>query len=95
MTVEISYFQRAAGGGLPIARDPFSSESVSITSTPALSGATPDDMTAVSMIGTEPFRYEYTRDGSTGVTATSHYVATGERMWITPRSRGKFSLRTP
>ena len=100
MTVEISYFARVATGGLPVAADPgqdgatAEAQSVSITSTPVLSNATPDGQTACSLIGTEAFRYEYSQAGSVGAVANSNYVAAGERFWITPRSGYKFSLRT-
>lgn len=100
MTVEISYFARVATGGLPVAAEPgldgttAEAESVAITSTPALSAATPDGQTALSLIGTEAFRYEYSRAGATAAVANSNYVAAGERFWLTPRSGYKFSLRT-
>jgi len=100
MTVEISYFARVATGGLPIAADPgqdgtgAEAESKSITATPALSGATPDGQTALSLIGTEAFRYEYSAAGAITAVANSNYVAAGERMWLTPRAGYKFSLRT-
>ncbi|KQX18136.1 MULTISPECIES: hypothetical protein [unclassified Sphingomonas] len=100
MTVEISYFARAATGGLPVAAEPgqdgtaAEAQSVSISATPALSGATPDGQTALSLIGTEAFRYEYSQAGSVAAVANSNYVGAGERMWLTPRSGWKFSLRT-
>jgi hypothetical protein len=107
MTVEISYFKSRATNGLPVASQPGSAaaaggpndgapaESLSITSSPSLSGVTPDGQTAISLIGTEPFRYEYSRFGAVSVTSTSNYVAAGERMWLTPHGRYQFSLRTP
>lgn len=94
MTVEISYWAGVATAGLPMAADPSSSESVAITDSAALSGATPDSQTAISICGTDAFRFEYSRAGATGATATSHYVPQYERLWITPRSGYKFSLRT-
>ncbi len=100
MTVEISYFARVATGGLPIAADPgqdgstAEAESKSITSTPGLSGVTPDGQAALSLIGTEAFRYEYSQGGTITAVANSNYVAAGERMWLTPRAGYKFSLRT-
>lgn len=100
MTVEISYFARVATGGLPIAADPgqdgtgAEAESVSISATPALSGVTPDGQTAISLTGTEAFRYEYSRAGGISAVANSNYVAAGERFWLTPRSGYRFSLRT-
>ena len=100
MTVEISYFARVATGGLPIAADPgqdggtAEAQSVSITATPTLSGATPDGQAALSLIGTEGFRFEYSQAGGIAAVANSNYVAAGERLWLTPRSGYKFSLRT-
>lgn len=93
MTVEISYFDERATNGLQVAANPTTSQSVTISSTATLSDATPDGKTAVSLIGTEAFRYAYTGPASS-VSATGHYVAAGERMWLTPRSGWKFSLRT-
>jgi hypothetical protein len=101
MTVEISYFGRVATGGLPVAADPgqdgsaSEAESLAITATPVLSGVTPDGQAALSLIGTEAFRYEYSRAGAVAAVANSHYVGAGERMWLTPRAGHKFSLRTP
>jgi len=100
MTVEISFFTRAATGGLPVAADPgqdgttAEAESVAITATPALSGTTPDGQTALSLIATEAFRYEYSRAGAIAAVANSNYVAAGERLWLTPRAGYRFSLRT-
>jgi len=100
MTVEISYFATRATNGLPVAGDPgqdgtsAEAESKAITATPALSGATPDGQTALSLIGTEAFRYEYSAAGAITAVANSNYVAAGERMWLTPRAGYKFSLRT-
>ena len=100
MTVEISYFAGKSTGGIPLAADPgqdgtsAEAESVSITSSPALSGSTPDGQTCVSLIGTEAFRYEYSLNGSVAAVANSNYVASGERVWLTPRARYRFSLRT-
>lgn len=100
MTVEISYFARAATGGLPLAADPgqdgtgAEAQSLAITATPALSGATPDGQAALSVTGTEAFRYEYSQAGAVAAVANSNYVAAGERMWLTPRAGYKFSLRT-
>lgn len=100
MSVEISYWANRATNGLPMAAEPgqdgtsAEAESKSITSTPALSGATPDGQTAISLIGTEAFRFEYSYNGSVAAVANSNYVAAGERLWITPRSGWKFSLRT-
>lgn len=100
MTVEISFFARVATGGLPVAADPgqdgSSAEalSVAITATPALSAATPDGQTAMSMIASEAFRYEYSQAGAIAAVANSNYVAAGERMWLTPRAGFRFSLRT-
>ncbi|MES2497114.1 MAG: hypothetical protein V4618_13450 [Pseudomonadota bacterium] len=100
MTVEISYFSGRATNGLQVAADPgqdgtaSEAESKAITSTPALSGATPDGQTAVSLIGTEAFRYEYSLKGSIAAVANSNFVAAGERMWLTPRTGYAFSLRT-
>lgn len=100
MTVEISYFAKVATGGVPVAADPgqdgttAEAQSVSITATPALSAATPDGQTALSVMGTEAFRFEYSNKGSIAAVANSNYVAAGERMWLTPRSGYCFSLRT-
>ncbi len=100
MTVEISYFSKVATGGLPVAADPgqdgtsAEAQTVAITATPASSGATPDGQTALSLIGTEAFRYEYSQAGAIAAVANSNYVAAGERMWLTPRAGYKFSLRT-
>lgn len=100
MTVEISYFARAATGGLPVAADPgqdgttAEAESITISTTAVLSKATPDGQTSISLMGTEAFRYEYSQAGSVAVVANSNYVATGERMWLAPRSGYRFSLRT-
>lgn len=100
MTVEISYFAKAATGGLPVAADPgqdgtaAEAQSVAITATPTLSGATPDGQTALSLIGTEAFRYEYSQAGAVAAVSNSNFVAAGERMWIAPRAGYKFSLRT-
>lgn len=100
MTVEISYFAGLASGNIPLAANPgqdgtsAEAQSVSISSTPGLSGATPDGQTAISLIGTEAFRYEYSAAGSVAAVANSNYVASGERMWLTPRAGWKFSLRT-
>lgn len=100
MTVEISYFGALATNKLPVAADPgqdgtpMEAESKAITSTPALSGATPDGAQAMSMIGTEAFRYEYSQAGGVAAVANSNYVAAGERFWITPRAGYRFSLRT-
>lgn len=100
MTVEISYFARIATGHVPMAADPgqagglAAAESKAITATPALSGVTPDGQTALTLIGTEAFRYEYSRAGAIAAVATSNYVAAGERLWLTPRSGYYFSLRT-
>ncbi len=100
MTVEISYFARVATGGLPIAADPGQdggparAQSLSIGTAPVSSNVTPDGQTAVSLIATEAFRYEYSAAGSVAATTTSHYVPAGERFWLTPRSGYRFSLRT-
>lgn len=100
MTVEISFYARVATGGLPVAADPgqdgttAEALSVAITATPALSAATPDGQTALSIIGTEAFRYEYSQAGAVAVVANSNYVAAGERMWLAPRAGYRFSLRT-
>ena len=100
MTVEISYFARVATGGLPIAADPgldgtgAEAESLSITATPALSGFTPDGQTAISLTGTQAFRYEYSAAGAVAAVANSNYVSAGERFWLTPRAGYRFSLRT-
>lgn len=87
MTVEISYFARIATGGVPMAADPgqdgtsAEAESVTISATPALSGATPDGQTALSLAGTEAFRFEYSPAGAIAAVANSNYVAAGERLW--------------
>lgn len=100
MTVEISYFAGRATNGLQVASEPgqdgtsAEAESKSITATPALSGATPEGQTALSLIGTEAFRYEYSSAGATAAVANSNYVAAGERIWLVPRAGYKFSLRT-
>jgi hypothetical protein len=100
MTVEISYFARVATGGVPVAADPgqdgtsAEAESVSISATPTLSGTTPDGQTALSLAGTEAFRFEYSQAGSVAAVANSNYVAAGERMWLAPRAGYRFSLRT-
>jgi hypothetical protein len=99
MTVEITYFARVATGGLPIAADPGQSgtpaeaQSVTLTTTPVPSGITPDGQAALSLIATEPFRYEYSQAGSVTAAATSNFVPAGERLWLTPRSGYRFSLR--
>jgi hypothetical protein len=100
MTVEISYFARVATGGLPIAADPgqdgaaSKALSISISTAPVLSVATPDGQTALSLIATEAFRYEYSLAGSVTATASSNYVPAGERFWLAPRAGHRFSLRT-
>lgn len=100
MTVEISYFAGRATNGLQVASEPglagssAAAQSVSITSTATTSNTTPDGQTAVSLIATENFRYEYSAAGATAATTSSNFVAAGERMWLTPRSGYKFSLRT-
>jgi hypothetical protein len=100
MTVEISYFARAATGGLPVAADPgqdgtsAEAESLTISATPILSKATPDGQTSISLTATEAFRYEYSQAGSIAAVANSNYVAAGERMWLAPRAGYRFSLRT-
>lgn len=100
MTVEISYFARVATGGLQVAADPgqdgttAEAQSMAISATPALSGVTPDGQAALSLIGTEAFRYEYSQSGTIAAVANSNYVAAGERFWLTPRSGFRFSLRT-
>ena len=100
MTVEISYFARIATGGVPMAADPgqdgtsAEAESVTISATPALSGATPDGQTALSLAGTEAFRFEYSAAGAIAAVANSNYVAAGERLWLAPRAGFRFSLRT-
>ena len=100
MTVEISYFARVATGGVPMAADPgqdgtsAEAESKAITATPALSGATPDGQAALSLVGTEAFRFEYSAGGAIAAVANSNYVPAGERLWLAPRSGYKFSLRT-
>lgn len=100
MTVEISYFAGQSTNGLPVASDPgrdgttAEAQSVSITASPALAAATPDGQKAMSLIGTEAFRFEYSYAGATAAVANSNYVAAGERIWITPRSGWRFSLRT-
>lgn len=100
MTVEISYFESRATNGLPLASMPGrdgttgEAQSVSISATPALSAATPDGMTAMAIIGTEAFRYEYSQDGRVEAVANSNYVAAGERVWLVPVATFKFSLRT-
>jgi len=100
MTVEISYFARAATGGLPVAADPgqdgtiAEAQSVTISATPSLSGPTPDGQTTISLTGTEAFRYEYSQAGAIAAVANSNYVAAGERMWLAPRAGYRFSLRT-
>ena len=110
MTVEISYFKDSATGGLPVAGNPGSAsfaqgsvggpnpgapaQSVAITATPVLSGATPDGQKILSVIGTEAFRYEYSNLGRAAATATSNYVAAGERLWLVARRGFQFSLRT-
>jgi len=94
MTVEISYFARVATGGLPVAADPGTAQSMAITATPVLSNATPDGQTVLSLIGTEAFRYEYSAEGGIGATASSHYAAAHERLWFAPRSGYRLSLRT-
>lgn len=87
MTVEISYFARVATGGLPIAADPgqdgttAEAQSVSITASPALSGVTPDGLAAMSLIATEPFRFEYSQAGGVAAVANSNFVPAGERLW--------------
>ena len=89
MTVESSYFARVATGGLPVAADPgqdgtsAEAQSVAITATPVPSAATPDGQTALSLIGTEAFRFEYSQAGAVTAVANSNYVAAGERMCIT------------
>jgi len=99
MTVEISYFARVATGGLPIAANPgldgtpAEAQSVSITATPVLSGPTPDGQAALSLIATEPFRFEYSQSGSVAAVANSNFVPAGERLWLTPRAGYRFSLR--
>jgi len=100
MTVEISYFARVGTGGLPVAADPgqdnttAKAQSIAISATPALSAATPDGQTALSLIATEAFRFEYSQAGAVAVVANSNYVAAGERMWLAPRAGFRFSLRT-
>ena len=99
MTVEISYFARVATGGLPVAADPgqdgtaAEAQSVSITATPTLSGATPDGQAAMSVIATEAFRFEYSPSGGVAAVANSNFVSAGERLWLTPRAGYRFSLR--
>lgn len=99
MTVEISYYARVATGGLPVAADPgqdgtpAKAQSVSITATPVLSGATPDGQAAMSLIATEPFRFEYSPSGGVAAVATSNFVPAGERLWLAPRAGHRFSLR--
>lgn len=100
MTVEISYYAGQSTNGLPVAADPgldgtaAEAESKTITSTAALSAVSPEGYKVVSLIGTEAFRYEYSRAGATAAVANSNYVAAGERLWLANRPGFKFSLRT-
>ena len=101
MTVEISCYAGRATNGLPMASEPgqngttAAAQSVTISATASPSTATPDGQTALSLIGTEAFRYEYSLKGTVGAVSTSNYAAAGERIWLTPRSGWIFSLRTP
>jgi len=97
MTVEISYFSGFATGGRPVAGHPQTSESVAITGAATASGATPDATEVVRITGTEPFRYEYKRLNGVAVsaTATSHYVSSGQEVWLAAKPQHTFSLRTP
>jgi len=58
-----------------------------------LSGTTPDGQSALSLIGTEAFRFEYSQAGSIAAVGNSNFVPAGERLWLTPRAGHKFSLR--
>lgn len=100
MTVEISYYADVATGGVPMAADPgqegttLEAQSVAITSSPALSAATPDGARAMCITGTEAFRYEYSQAGSVAAVANSNYIPADAPLWLTPRAGYKFSLRT-
>jgi hypothetical protein len=93
MTIEISYF-RSNGTIANIVRDPLSSESIAITASPVSSASTgaPTGALVLSLTATEAARFEYAVSPS--ATATSHYVAAGERLWMQVTGRNVFSLRT-
>ncbi len=94
MTLEISHFRTVATNG-PVAQEPIfgASQSLSLTSSPAAATPSPSNAQVISISATEAARFEYTSDG-TAVTATSNYVAVGERLWFKASPGWVLSART-
>jgi hypothetical protein len=91
MPAEISCFRSSSSVG-NIARDPLASEGTALTAAPVNSATASSGARVVCVSATENLRFEYA--GSPSATATSHYVASGERLWLKANVRSIFSVRT-
>lgn len=78
MPLHITYWSGAAGD-LPITAGDISSETLSISGTSAQSGAAPTEARIVSVYATEAARF--TVGSNPTASATSAYIAAGERIW--------------
>lgn len=92
MTMEVSYFRTVSPNG-QIAEDPISSQSLTLSSSPASSGVTDPQAMILLITATENLRYEYSGPAS-AVTATSHFVGSGGTLWLQARTGYTISART-
>lgn len=85
MALEITYWTASGNKNMP--GSVISSETRSLSGTSAQSGATPANADIVSISASEAARFVYSLDPT--ASATSAYIAAGERLWIDARSAYK------
>lgn len=82
MSIEITYWT-ARPDARNVVSAAISSESLTISGTSArTTAATPDSANFVSIVATENARFDYSGPSSTA-SASSAYIASGERLWLT------------
>lgn len=91
MPLEVSYHASAPNPNMH--GSPISSESLALTATSALTGATPDNAMTIRITATENARFEYS-SATSAATATSHYLANGRSIDLPAKSGFKIGART-